>query len=281
MNISDYIYWAIIGAIILILLFLYLKLKSRKTVGGFSLRELAVIVEAGFFIFLIYMIQVYVFPEHYFFVITIPITVVVWALVIHYLLSGDDIYVLESTIQNEQFYDLEALQKDVTPSTSHRLLMMSREVYDGKKHIGDAKYPFWLGSERVKFTDYYQDDKGIFYHPQLPAFHNVSIHTARLFLLKVKEDVPILIRQNVLLTWLSEYKVAYAQSVLADKFPEHLKALEEQHQHDPFTMPDDLETLYEKKFIEAQRIAKKSENTTTDETTGLTPVKSGGDFDDG
>lgn len=212
--------------------------------------------EAFIFIILIYIIQHYLFPDHLYFLIAIPIFVIVWWAVIMYILRSRNIYVLETTIQNETFKDIEKMDIHVSPSTSNRLLVMDEKVYAEKRHVGDASFPFWSGSDRLKFCDKYIDKEGIFFHPQLPQMKNVTIHTARLFLLKMKDDMPRLIRENVMLTWLSAYKTGHELNIMRENFELNLKAFKNQYEHEPFTMPDDLDELFEKKWLEAQKVAK-------------------------
>ena len=136
---------------------------------------------------------------------------------------------------------------------------MSREIYEDKKHIGDSEFPFWNGCPRIKFCDWYDDKSGTFFHPELPQFHNVTIHMARLFLLKMKKDIPKLYRENIMLTWLSPYKVGYEHKVMSDNFPLALLGLKKQYEHNPFKLIETLDELYEIQSAEAEKIAKQHE----------------------
>jgi len=261
MNIESWIieYWWVLFWF-LPLCYLYFRQKNKDSVMDIKYSDLQFIIEVGFVILLIYLIQKYLFSEHYFFLLALPFFIMVWCFIIAYLLKGNNVYMLESTIQLEKHYNIEDTEIKISPNTKHRLLVMDKSVYELKKHIGDAEYPFWNGTDKLKFCDYYFDDKGIFFHPQLPQFHNISIHNARLFLLKMKEDIPKLYRENIMLTWLSPYKTAYQQSLLAEKFPLHLTSIKNQYDYAPFKLIDSLEEMYNEKVQEAMKIANTGES---------------------
>lgn len=261
MNIESWLlnYWWLLFWF-LPLLYLYIRQKNKDKVMNLSHSDGQFILELGFLILVIYLIQKYLFPEHIFFLLSLPIFTLMWCMIINYLLSGNNRYVLESTIQLEKHYNISDVEIHISENTRDRLLVMDKSVYESKKHIGDAEFPFWNGGEKLKFCDLYIDDKGIFFHPQLPQFHNVSIHNARLFLLKMKEDIPKLYRENIMLTWLSPYKTAYQQSLLAEKFPLHLTSIKNQYDYAPFKLIDTLEEMYNEKVQEAMKIAQTREN---------------------
>ena len=261
MNLESWIieYWWVLFWF-LPLCYLYFRQKNKDSVLDIKHSDLQFIIEIGFIVLFIFLIQKYLFNEHSFFLISLPFFIIVWCMVIAYLLKGNNVYMLESTIQLEKHYDLGETKLHISENTKHKLLVMDKFVYESKKHIGDAEYPFWNGTDKLKFCDYYLEKEGIFFHPQLPQFHNISIHNARLFLLKMKEDIPKLYRENIMLTWLSPYKTAYQQSLLAEKFPLHLTAIKNQYDYAPFKLIDSLEEMYNKKVQEAMKISQQSEN---------------------
>lgn len=242
------------------LLYLYIRQKNKDTVADLKHSDSQFILELGFLILVIYLLQKFLFPKHIFFLISIPLFTIMWCAIINYLLRGNNKYMMESTIHLEKHYDINDIKIHISENTGHRLLVMDKSVYNSKKHIGDADYTFWGGTDKLGFCDLYLDNKGIFFHPQLPQFHNISIHNARLFLLKMKEDIPKLYRENVMLTWLSPYKTAYQQSLLAEKFPLHLTAIKNQYDYKPFKLVDTLEEMYDEKVQEAMKIGSTSEN---------------------
>lgn len=242
------------------LLYLYIRQKNKDSVANLKHSDSQFILELGFLLLIIYVIQKYLFSEHIFFLLSLPIFIIMWCAIINYLLRGNNRYVMESTIQLEKHYVISDIETHISENTQDRLLVMDKVVYESKKHIGDAQYPFWNGSDKLKFCDLYLDDKGIFFHPQLPQFHNISIHNARLFLLKMKEDIPKLYRENIMLTWLSPYKTAHQQSLLAEKFPLHLTSIKNQYDYAPFKLIDTLEEMYNEKVQEALKISQTTEN---------------------
>lgn len=261
MNIESWIieYWWVLFWF-LPLSYLYFRQKNKDTVLDMKHSDLQFIIEIGFMVLLIFLIQKYLFPDHLFFLMALPFFILVWCIVIAYLLSGNNVYMLESAIHLEKHYNIKDTEITISQNTKSRLLVMDKSVYEMKEHIGNADYPFWNGNDKLKFCDLYLDSKGIFFHPELPQFHNISIHNARLFLLKIKEDIPKLYRENIMLTWLAPYKTAWEQSKLASKFPLALTAISNQYQHEPFKLIETLDEMYNQQLQESMKTAQKSEN---------------------
>lgn len=224
-----------------------------------SPEKLIAITEALIYILVLYLVQVYVFKNTWFFIISAPIWIGLFGIIIYLLLTGNDVYILESTIQMEHFYNLGTVQMLLAPETRQRLLIMDRGIYDTKQHIGDSHYTLWAGSGRIKFTDYYDDKLGVFYHPEVPELHNISFYIAKSFWLQLKEDMPKVIRTNVELTWLSDYKLAHEQRVTQDNFEYMLKNLKTQYTHEPFCLGHDIEEIYRRLLKEKLSAPKESE----------------------
>ena len=241
------------------LAYLYIRQKNKDAITGIKESDSQLFLEIGFILLVIFLIQKYIFTEHYYFLIALPITLILYAILINYLMRGNNVYILESTIMNEKHYDIGNNKIHISPATGNRLLIMDKPVYDSKKHVGLVDYTWWRGSDRIKFCDRYLDDEGIFFHAELPQFKNVTIHMARLFLLKAKDDIAELIRENTMHTWLSPYKTAWQQSKMAENFPLHLIAIKNQYSYAPFTMPDNLQELHEKQWLEALKTAETTE----------------------
>jgi hypothetical protein len=241
------------------LAYLYIRQRNKDTITGIKETDSQLFLEIGFILLVIFLIQKYIFTDHYYFLIALPITLLLYAILINYLLRGNDIYILESTIMNEKHYDIGNNKIHISPETGNRLLIMDKPVYDSKKHVGIVDYTWWRGSDKIKFCDRYLDEEGIFFHAELPQFKNVTVHMARLFLLKAKDDIGELIRENTMHTWLSPYKTAYQHSVMAENFPLHLIAIKNQYAYKPFTMPETLKELHNKQWLEAMETAISSE----------------------
>jgi hypothetical protein len=226
----------------------YLIYKSNRgqEVMGWSPEKQMLIAEGLIYLLTMYLIQTYVFKDTLFFIISAPVWLVLFSVLIYFLLSSNDIYVLESTIQNELFYNLGKVEKLYSPETRQRLLVMDRGIYDCKTHVGDSHYTLWAGSPRIKFTDYYDDKEGIFFHPEVPELHNISFYNQRAFWLQLKEDLPKVMRDNVKYTWLSDYKLAHEQRVTEDNFRLLLKNLKDQYKHEPFHLGHDIEEIFER-----------------------------------
>jgi len=241
------------------LLILYFYQKNKETTLGLKLTDQSLIIEFGFILLIVFLIQKYIFGEHLFFLFAMPILFILYFMLIGYLLRGNNYYIFEKTLLNEIHYNLEETEKIISPRTSGRLLIMTKDVYETKKHIGESDFTFWSASDRIKFCDYYDEKKGVFYHPRLPQFHNVTIHMATAFLLKMKEDVPKLYYDNIMLSWLSPYKTLYQLDVMKQNFPMHLSAMHQQYDYKPFVLVKDTKDIYDEQFIEAMKIAKEHE----------------------
>ena len=243
-------YWHIIGLIIITAIIYYRSLKTSNEIDKTNLKFyfwLCIIMIT------VFGIQIWFFPEHYYLLISMIIFVPVWIVVIYYLLSRDDVYILESTIQGETFYDIRNLKKIVADNTSQRLLVMPREIYDSKIHVGDLHYGFWAGSTRIKFCDKYDDETGIFYHPAIQQLHNYTFYAIKSFWIKLKRDLPEIIDQNTVLTLMSDWYVSFKMFNIKENTREHLKSINVQHENAPFVMPENLESLFEKAMRDKMR----------------------------
>lgn len=234
------------------LLILYFYYDRKRNVSNLSINEMGLILEIGFICLFVFLIQKYIFTDNLFFIIAIPFFIFVWAIAIHFLLSDRDIYVIETTMTGQKFYDLENKQIVIANNTSHRLLVMDTSVYNSKMHIGELDNRLWKGTNRLKFTDKYDDNTGIFYHPQIDILHNVNFYAFKGLWIKLREDVPKLIEENTKLTWLINYNVLDRIQTMRNNFPEMIIGIEKQIEHKPFKLYDDLEELYKQISKEKQ-----------------------------
>lgn len=241
------------------LFYLYYKLKNKSRIGDLKFREMRMALEIGVYIGIIYYVEVYIFTEHNYFTIAIIPYVLVFAVFINWLLSGSDILVLESTFKNEEWHDLESSAPIISENTGQRALIFTREVYEAKKWIGNSQNPLWRGSDRIKFCDYYSDKTGVFFTHEIESLKNINFYQAKSFWLLLKEDIPRVMRENIKLTWLSDYKLAHEQNILKDNTKLSLTALKSQYNHEPFTMPDDIDRIKEAIRNERHRELSKSE----------------------
>ena len=251
-------YWWVLF-IVIPLVWIYIKLSNRQTFANMSFREMGLVLEFGCYFLLVYLGQRYLFSGHIYFLLSIPLFVTIWSLCIFLLLAGRNIYVIETTFQGEKFYDLENVKEVIVPHTSHRILIMDEGVYKLKKHSGDIHFQFWKGSDRIKFTDYYDDSAGVFYHPRIQQLHNITFYAFKSFWVKMRDELPNLIDQNTLLTWLSNWRLAFKMDAMKENFEQHLKAVESQHEHKPFMMPETLEDIFKRKSAEKHKDIEQSE----------------------
>jgi hypothetical protein len=247
MNIENLLFenwYIIVGGIILGIM--YFQISRNKPVGNTNVENLKFYFHLGCVLLISAIIQQRFFNEHSYFFISMLIFIPLWAVFIKWLLSRDDVYVFESTIQGEKFYDLENIEMHIAENTSQRLLIFPREIYDSKKHIGDLHYSFWAGSSRIKFCDKYDDKTGIFFHPAIQQLHNFTFYAIKSVWLKLKDDIPGLIDQNTQLILLKDWELAFKMDTIKNNMDVHLKALNYQHSNIPFSMPDTLPQLFAK-----------------------------------
>lgn len=235
--------WYIILGIVILGLFYW---RITKNTNEIEKKTQMFYLHMGIVLLVCFIIQKFVFPQHYYFLIAMPIFIPCWVIFIKWLLSRDDVYILESCIQGEKFYDLKNVKMVIAENTSQRLLIMPREIYDSKIHVGDLHYGFWAGSSRIKFCDKYDDETGIFFHPPIQQLHNYTFYAIKSFWLKMKNDLPHIIDTNTVLTLMSDWYLSFKMFEIRENMDVHLKSLNNQHCKIPFTMPDNLEQLYNK-----------------------------------
>ena len=102
------------------LCYLYIRQKNKDRIAGLTNYEVDLIIYIGFLLLVIYLIQRYMFSEHIFFIISLPIFILLLFWLINYLLRGNDIYILQSSIQNETIFNLADNEKIHVPATESK-----------------------------------------------------------------------------------------------------------------------------------------------------------------
>ncbi len=254
MNLVDFIlefWWIVVIGIPLYLI--YRKVSAGQGVGKWDFETTKIILFYGLIMVIIYLFQAYIFTSHIYLLFYIMIFLPLFSAFIYILLSKDNVFVIESTMDNEIFYNLGDFDRPVAESTRTRAFIIDREAYKEVRHIGELDYPYWNGGDGVKFTDYYDQKNGVMFHPPIAHLHNVSFFIAKSFWLKMKTDIPDLIRENTTLTWLAPYRTAFEQSKLGENFKLRLRNIERQYEEVPFKLPDDIKELWAKE-IEKRRV---------------------------
>jgi len=224
---------------------IYKRTQQGMGVGNFGYDETKLILIYSIVLVIVYLCQRFIFTTHIYLLVYLIIFIPLFSAFIYALLIKDNVFVIESTMDCEIFYDVKMLDKRIAETTRTRAFAIDREAYKEIRHVGDIDYPYWNGGDGVKFTDYFDEKEGIMYHPTVGALHNVSFFIAKSFWLKMKQDLPDLMRQNALLTWLAPYKTAYEQTKLAKNFKLRLRNIERQYADEPFHLPDDIRKLWE------------------------------------
>ena len=251
-------WWVLLFVIPLYLL--YLRSKQGKGIGSFGLEETKLILFFCFVLLILFLCQKYLFTDHLYLLFFMVVFTPIFMAFIYILLMKDNVFIIESTMDCEIFYDIGQLDKKIAESTRTRAFMIDREAYRDIRHVGEIDYQFWNGGDGVKFTDYFDQREGVMYHPAVGALHNVSFFVAKSFWLRMKQDIPEVIRQNILLTWLKDYQVVFNQKTLAKNFEFRLRNISRQIEDEPFNFPDDYKKLYERE-VEAHRRDKELQET--------------------
>lgn len=232
--------------------FIYKKYKAGQGFASFGYDETRLLLIYIGLLLLIFIFQKFIFVSHWYLLFYIVIFIPIFSAFIYILLLRDNVFIIESTMDCEIFYDIGSLEKRIGESTRTRAFAIDRDAYREIKHVGNLDYQYWNGGDGVKFTDYFDEKSGVMYHPSLPELHNISFFIAKSFWLRMKLDLPDLMRQNAMLTWLAPYKTAYEQTKLAKNFKLRLRNIERQYADEPFSLPDDIRVLWERE-IEARR----------------------------
>lgn len=250
---------------------IYRRTKEGKGIGNFGYDETRLILVYIAVLVIIYLCQRFLFTTHFYLLFYLVIFIPLFSAFIYILLLKDNVFVIESTMDTEIFYDFKYMEKRIAEATRTRAFVIDRDAYKEIKHVGEIDYPYWNGGDGVKFTDYFDQREGVMYHPVIGALHNVSFFIAKSFWLKMKQDLPDLMRQNALLTWLAPYKTAYEQTKLARNFELRLRNIERQYEDEPFNLPDDIRKLYERE-AELKRRDREANETKEPIDTGKFPV---------
>jgi len=248
MAITEFISWSIENwylYVILFLIFVYSKYKDKEKIGNMNLATMYFILEVGFYFMLIYLIQTKLFPEHYYFLFSIPVFILIWGYAVNYILSKDDVYLIETPIMGEEFLDTLNGNKIMSMTTRIRLMIMDRDLYNTKQHIGEINNPLLNTSRCLKFADYIDDNTDIIYHSIYPQLQNINFYTRTASWLKIKEDLPKIVDENIGHTWLEGFKLMAKQKALSEKFAYDLKGVKDITDKVPFQLHKDLEEYME------------------------------------
>lgn len=263
-EIESFVSWSINNIwiyFLLIILWLYSRYTDKKPVGDFSLKEMFIFVEFSFYILVIYLLQRYYFNEHFFLIISLPIFIIGNMALINYILNKDNVFLIETAIKNDKFFNPMENKPVLSLVTRLRILIMDREYYNSKQHIGEIYNPVQQLSNNIKFTDYYDDSTGLIYHSEFPDLQNINFFTRIAFWLNMKKELPNLIKENIKLTWLETYKTFYQVKQLAKQHKIELKGIRELLDKQPFEIFSSLD-----EFSDISNQLKKFENTESEIT---------------
>lgn len=246
---------------IIIIVFIYSKYKDKQTVGNLTLKNMFFIVEIGLYFMIIYFIQTRLFSEHNYFLLALPLWVLIWAIAVNSILSQNDVYMVETSLMGEPFYDVINGETIISLSTRNRILIMDRTYYNEKSHIGEINNPLLQISNIVKFCDYFDSKTGIFYHSVYPALQNINFYARIGAWLKLKEDLPKIVDENIGHTFLEGHKLSVKMENIEKNYAHQLKGIRNLTEQTPFDLRMSL-----KEYLEIVKSAKKVDSSEKIET---------------
>lgn len=248
MSVDEVITWLLEHWYIFVLIalfFIYSKYKDKETVGNLSLQNMFFIVEIGTYFMIIYFMQTRLFNEHNYFLLSIPLWLIIWGIAVNSILSKNDVYMVENSMMGEPFFDVINGVKILSLETRNRILIMDRDFYNAKSHIGETNNPLLKISNIVKYCDYYDSKTGIFYHSIYPQLQNINFYTRVATWLKLKADLPKIVDENIVHTWLEGFKLADKMETLEKSFAYQLEGIRNQTDKKPYLLHNSIEEYME------------------------------------
>ncbi len=249
-------WYIIVGLIIIFVLYIY---KNRsKHLEKKNKNDIELIIEGVIFILLIVFLQDKLFSEHGYFLISLPIFIPVWVMFIIYILSKHDIILIESRQQGEKFYEMGLIPEDsgikekLVLSTGILVHRMDRGFWETLEHFGNPSSPFKNVGDRVKFCDFFNGT--MVYTPENPLLNNIMFTASQTTWITFKKVIPDIMKTNLMLTDLVDYKIQFHLNEMRENFPHALIGTEEQYKHVPF----DLDKSIEEKIKQLQKEHRKN-----------------------
>jgi len=262
-------YWyVLIGGTALLLL--YLQYSKNKNIGTINNSDLALIIEAGFYILIIVSLQDYLFNSHVFWIIPFFIFVPVWAGIIWMLLNRGNYYLIESRMQGQEFYKLglipenPEIAKEITRNTGLKIHIMDKEVFESKEHFGDDFSPRYNAGNNIKHCDYFDGDT--IYHPEYPDLQNITFWNQVVKFVHLKEMVVEIMRENLVLSDLSNIKILKNIKTLRKNLKTTLTGLEIQYEHEPYNIENKLKEYWENAIKEKHKGKTEKESKSSEKT---------------
>lgn len=207
--------------------------------------DIDMIIEIIFFIILILFIQNKLFPEHYYFIISLPIFIPVWVFFILWILSKHDIILIESRIQGETFYqmglipDESGIKEHLVSNTGILVHKMDKGYYENLEHFGNPVSPFQNVGDRVKHCDFFNGK--MIYHPENPLLHNITFWASQTTWITFKKIIPDIMKTNLVLTDLVDTKIMSHINEMSDNLPYAMIGVREQYKHKPFDLDKSID----------------------------------------
>lgn len=268
--------YVIIGLIVILVLLFY---KSHsKNLETTNKKDIELFIEIILFGIIIIFIQVNLFSEHYYFIISLPIFIPIWILFINYLLSKHDIILIESRIQGEKFFEMgtipenSGIKETLSLNTGILVHKMDKGYYEKLEHFGNPSTPFQNVGDRVKHCDYF--NKKMVYHPENPLLHNITFWASQTTWITFKKVIPEIMNTNLVLTDLVDYKIQYHLDKMRENFPQALIGTESQYNHVPFDLEKSIQEKLKMLIAEYRKnLMENEEKTITENQENAKPGK--------
>lgn len=254
-------YWYLIFGFIIIGILLFYKEKS-KTLEPKNKADIQLIIYIILFCILITFIQNTFFPDHLYFIFGFFIFIPILTIFILYILSKNNIVLVESRIQGEQFFEMgiipenSGFEEKIVLNTGILVHIMNREYYDSLEHYGTMTNFNNVG-DNVKHCDFFNGK--MIYHPENPLLHNITFYSSQCTWIMFKKIIPDIMKTNLVLTDLVDTKIMSHINEMADNLPYAMIGVREQYKHKPFDLEKNLNDKIKELLKEKRKSLRETE----------------------
>lgn len=272
--------WYIIGGLIAMFILYWYKNRSPN-LNRHNKNDISMLIEIIFFSLVIITIQDKLFSDHSYFIVSLPIFIPIWTLFILYLLAKNDMFLIESRIQGEMFYqmglipDESGIKEHLVSNTGILLHRMDKGYYENLEHFGNPATPFQNVGDRVKHCDFFNGK--MIYHPENPLLHNISFWASQTTWITFKKIIPDIMKTNLVLTDLVDTKIMSHINEMSDNLPYAMIGVREQYKHKPFDLDKSINDKIKILLAESRKNLVEKESKPLENENNYSPVKIGGD----
>ena len=236
--------WYIIFGLIIIGI-LYLYKNHSKSLERKNKNDIELLIWIIGFLLLIITIQIKLFSEHLFFIISFPLILPSMVILILYILRDNVKILIEGRQQGEEFYEMgvigeeSGIRKTISQKTGVLVHIIDNAYYETLDYFGNPASPFKNVGDRVKFCDYFNGK--MIYCPDNPLLANITFWASQTTWITFKRVIPDIMKTNLTLTDLVDYKIQFHMNEMRKNFPHALIGTEKQYEHKPFNLEKSIE----------------------------------------